>query len=102
MAQQAQVRQVHFSEPLLDYLQALIAASRADSRFAAGLSPRAGLGLLRASQAWAYLEGRDFVQPEDVRAVLPALVPHRLFPAVGLSRSTEDWAARILLDVAIP
>ena len=102
MAQQAEVRQVHFSEPLLDYLQALIAASRADSRFAAGLSPRAGLGLLRASQAWAYLEGRDFVQPEDVRAVLPALVPHRLFPAVGLSRSTEDWAARILLDVAIP
>ena len=102
MAQQAEVRQVHFSDPLLDYLQALIAASRSDARFVAGLSPRAGLGLLRASQAWAYLEGRDFVQPEDVRAVLPALVPHRLFPAVGLSRSGEDWAARILLDVAIP
>lgn len=102
MAQQQEVRKVHFADPLLDYLQALIAASRSDSRFAAGLSPRAGLGLLRAAQAWAYLEGRDFVQPEDVRAVLPALVPHRLFPSAGLSRAGEDWAARILLEVAIP
>ncbi len=100
--QQRVARAVHVSDALLDYLQALIAASRADSRFIAGLSPRAGLGLLRASQAWAYLEGRDFVQPEDVQAVLPALVAHRLFPAVGVSRPGEDWAARILLEVAIP
>lgn len=100
--QQRAVREVHVADALLDYLQALIAASRADGRFVAGLSPRAGLGLLRAAQAWAYLEGRDFVQPEDVQAVLPALVAHRLFPAVGVSRPDEDWAARILLEVAIP
>jgi MoxR-like ATPase len=100
--QQKAAQDIHVSDPLLDYLQALIAASRADARFAAGLSPRAGLGLLRASQAWAYLEGRNFVQPEDVRAVLPALVSHRLFPVVGMSRAGEDWAARILLEVAIP
>ena len=99
---QQATRAVHVADPLLDYLQALIAASRSDARFAAGLSPRAGLGLLRAAQAWAYLEGRDHVLPEDVQAVLPALVAHRLFPAVGLSRQSADWAARILLEVAIP
>ena len=102
MAGQGQARAVHVSDALLDYIQAIIETSRADSRFAAGLSPRAGLGLLRAAQAWAYLEGRDFVQPEDVQAVLPALVPHRLFPAPGVSRTGEDWAAGILLTVAIP
>ncbi len=102
VAQQAGVRAVHAADALLDYLQALIAASRSDSRFAAGLSPRAGLGLLRAAQAWAYLEGRDFALPEDVQAVLPALVAHRLFPAAGLSKAGEDWAARILLESPIP
>jgi MoxR-like ATPase len=100
--QQAIVQRVHISEALLDYLQALIAVSRQDGRFMAGLSPRAGLGLLRASQAWAWLAGRDFVQPEDVQAVLPALTPHRLFPAVGLVQPADDWAAKILLEIAIP
>ena len=102
MQLQKTVLAVPVSDALLDYLQALLAASRTDARFAAGLSPRAGLGLLHAAQAWAYLQGRAFVQPEDVQAVLPALVPHRLFPAVGLSNPADDWAARILLAVAIP
>jgi MoxR-like ATPase len=100
--QQQRVQQVHVSDALLDYLQALIAASRSDTRFIAGLSPRAGLGLLHVAQAWAYLDGRDFVQPEDVQAVLPALTPHRLFPSVGLTQPDADWAARILLQVPIP
>jgi MoxR-like ATPase len=100
--QQKRVHQVHVSEALLDYLQAIITASRQDSRFIAGLSPRAGLGLLRAAQAWAYLAGREFVQPEDVQAVLPALVPHRLFPAIGLTAPLDNWAARILLEIPIP
>ena len=102
MQLQKTVLAVPVSDALLDYLQALLAASRTDAHFAAGLSPRAGLGLLHAAQAWAYLQGRAFVQPEDVQAVLPALVPHRLFPAVGLSNPADDWAARILLAVAIP
>lgn len=100
--QQKRVLAVHVADPLLDYVQALIAASRQDARFAAGLSPRAGLGLLRAAQAWAHLEGRDFAQPEDVQAVLPSLVAHRLFPAVGISAGDDDWAARLLLQVPIP
>ncbi|OYY92750.1 MAG: AAA family ATPase [Hydrogenophilales bacterium 28-61-23] len=102
ITQQHHVQQVHVSDALLDYLQALIAASRLEARFIAGLSPRAGLGLLRVAQAWAYLDGRDFVQPEDVQAVLPGLTPHRLYPAVGLVNPDDDWAARILLEVAIP
>ncbi len=102
MQLQKTVLAVPVSDALLDYLQALLAASRTDARFAAGLSPRAGLGLLHAAQAWAYLQGRAFVQPEDVQAVLPALVPHRLFPSVGLANPADDWAARILLAVAIP
>ena len=100
--QQKNVQQVHVSDALLDYLQALIAASRRDERFIAGLSPRAGLGLMRSAQAWAYLAGHDFVQPEDVQAVLPALTPHRLFPAIGLTQPQDDWAARILLQIPIP
>jgi MoxR-like ATPase len=100
--QQKLAQRVHVSDALLDYLQALIAASRSDTRFIAGLSPRAGLGLLRAAQAWAYLAGREFVQPEDVQAVLPALTPHRLFPALGLTQPDADWAARILLEIPIP
>ena len=102
MRLQQEALAVHVSDALLDYLQALLTASRSDSRFAAGLSPRAGLGFLHAAQAWAYLEGRAFVQPEDLQAVMPALVAHRLFPAVGLSNPADDWAARVLMEVPIP
>jgi MoxR-like ATPase len=99
---QSEAANVHVADALLDYLQALLAASRSDGRFAGGLSPRAGLGLLRAAQAWAYLDGHSFVQPEDLRAVLPSLVSHRLFPSSGIINRNDDWAARILLEVPIP
>jgi MoxR-like ATPase len=75
---QRAVRRVHVAEPLLDYLQALIARSRETSELKLGLSPRAGQALLRAAQAWAYLAGRAAVLPEDVQAVLPSVVAHRL------------------------
>ena len=101
-AMQQAAHTVHAADALLDYLQALIDTTRRHVRFASGLSPRAGLALLRAAQAWAYLDGRDFVQPEDVQAVLPAVVGHRLHPASGVDTGDADWAARILLEVAIP
>ncbi|HAE99947.1 MAG TPA: AAA family ATPase, partial [Methylophilaceae bacterium] len=63
-------------EAILDYLQALINYSR--SQFDTGLSPRAGLGLKQCAQAWAMCEGRDFVIPEDIQAVLPSIVTHRM------------------------
>ncbi len=77
VAIQEAVSGVHASEALLDYIQALLAASRAGD-FAMGLSPRAGLILLHAARAWALLEGRGHVLPEDVQAVLPSVVRHRL------------------------
>jgi len=99
---QGAVREVQVADALLDYLQAIINASRQNAGFAEGLSPRGGLALKHAAQAWAYLAGRDFVQPEDVQAVLPGVVAHRLRPAPGVTAADDFWAARILLQVPIP
>jgi MoxR-like ATPase len=78
LALQQQVDAVHVAGALLDYVQALLAYSREAPAFAAGLSPRAGIGLVRAARAWSLLAGRDSVLPEDVQAVLPSIVGHRL------------------------
>jgi MoxR-like ATPase len=75
---QNDVRAVHISDALLDYAQGLIARTRERSDLKLGLSPRAGQGLIRAAQAWAYLASRKSVLPEDVQAVLPSVVAHRL------------------------
>jgi MoxR-like ATPase len=75
---QHRVREIHVSDPILDYTQSLIAKTRERSDLKLGLSPRAGQGLVRAAQAWAHLAGREAVLPEDVQAVLPAVVTHRL------------------------
>ena len=98
---QHQVSAIKVSDALLDYLQALLAATRADEHFAQGLSPRAGLALKHAAQAWAYLEGRDFVLPEDIQAVFPSVAGHRLQDAQGLLRG-EEGVKRIMASVAIP
>ncbi|MGE5339608.1 MAG: AAA family ATPase [Gemmatimonadota bacterium] len=78
LAAQAAVKKVFVSDALLDYVQALLAHSRSSGKYAEGLSPRAGLALLAASRAWAWLDGRDHVIPEDVQNVLPAVAGHRL------------------------
>ena len=75
---QALVRAVKASPALLDYVQALLEYSRRSPHFLTGLSPRAGLALLSGARAWALLEGRDYALPEDVLAVLPHVVGHRL------------------------
>ena len=77
-ALQGRVAEVHVSDALLDYVQALIQYSRASGLFDQGLSPRAGLALMRAARAWAFLHARDMVVPEDVQQVLGAVVHHRL------------------------
>lgn len=74
----ARVATVRASDELLDYVQRLLEASRADERLVAGLSPRAGLGLLRAARAWALLHDRDYVLPEDVQVTWPPVAEHRL------------------------
>lgn len=99
-ALQRQADAVHVSEALIHYVQSLLAFSRATPHYAAGLSPRAGLALLRCARAWALLQGRDFVLPEDVQAILPNVVCHRLRAGDGLD-NTQDLL-QPLLDVAIP
>jgi MoxR-like ATPase len=83
MQQMLLVEKIHASADLIDYVQRLLAHSRHSGLFVAGLSPRAGLGLLRAARAWAMLAGRDFVTPEDVQVVLGPVTAHRLQGSVG-------------------
>ena len=86
-AAQAAVQQVHAAPALLDFLQALIAATRDGRWFVQGLSPRAALGLLRAARARALLAGRDHVIPEDLQALAVPVLAHRLQPRPGAGRS---------------
>ena len=96
-----EARALAVSEALLDYLQALLDFSRTTPHFLSGLSPRAGLALLAAARAWGYLEGRSMVLPEDVQAVLPAVVGHRLQTA-GTGPAARADALDALLGVPIP
>ena len=88
---------VHAAGPLLDYVQALLAATRSHPHLRLGLSPRAGLGLLRAARALALLRGRDYLVPEDVQAVFPAVAGHRL-QAVDTDAVLPDNVLQQLLD----
>jgi MoxR-like ATPase len=97
------VPEMHVSNALLDYIQALVHRTRHGNQYANGLSPRAGLALLKASRAWALMEGRDYVIPEDVQAVLPGVVRHRLGSAlVPAPEGDIDVAAALIREVAIP
>jgi MoxR-like ATPase len=93
---------VHVSENLLNYILALLHETRDDRWFETGLSPRAGLALLRASRALAFLGNRDFVTPEDVKTVFPALARHRLNPTSGFSQSPEEQINELLSQIPIP
>ncbi|MGB1879408.1 MAG: AAA family ATPase [Gammaproteobacteria bacterium] len=100
---QGATQQVHVSEPLLDYVQDLVAHSRSSAAFVTGLSPRAGIAAVRAAQAWALTDGRQHVTPEDVQQILPAVAAHRLQPAADGERGGVDFVRRHLLGaVAIP
>ncbi|MFB6260665.1 MAG: AAA family ATPase, partial [Thiohalorhabdaceae bacterium] len=102
-ALQTRVPHVHAAEALIDYVQSLVAHTRQVGRFRTGLSPRAGLALLRAAQAWALVDGRDAVIPEDVQAVFGAVAGHRLHPLPDEEgRSPGEHADLILAEVAIP
>ncbi len=99
---QSQVPLVHVSEALLDYIQALLDFSRQSPEFSVGLSPRGGLALTRAAQAWALLHSRNHVLPEDVQSVLTAVAGHRLQGAGDASRQSPEALAARLATVAIP
>jgi MoxR-like ATPase len=99
---QQQVRAVHVSDALLAYAQALIASTRERADLKLGLSPRAGQGLVRAAQSWACLEGRTAVLPEDIQAVLPAVVAHRLERREPGGGDGDALAAEIIRGVPVP
>ena len=95
---QAEIPKVRASDALVDYVLRLVDATRTQPQFAWGLSPRASLALLAAARAWAFLAGRDYVIPEDVQAVLPSVVGHRLReradPAGHGAGSLVQWLLR--------
>jgi MoxR-like ATPase len=100
---QQQAQQVHVSPALLDYVQALVNHTRASAEYANGLSPRAALALLHAARAWALMESRRHVIPEDIQAVLPGVIGHRLMSRVEGGRSNGfDVAEQLIGQVAIP
>ena len=99
---QTRVAGVHTSGPLLDYILDLLAFTRDSPHFHVGLSPRAGLGLQRAAQSWAYLHGRDHVLPEDVQMVLPWVTGHRLRGAGDYRELTRDALRSLLMEVPVP
>lgn len=103
LALQCRVPDIHVSEALLDYLQDLVAYTRQAPEFEMGLSPRASIAMLRCTQAWAMLEGRQYALPEDVQTVLPSVISHRL-RGVNQTDGSEPSAVteQLLHQVPIP
>jgi len=102
---QRSLRQIKTAPALLDYVQNLLTYSRRSAMFSEGLSPRAGLALLQAARAWAMLDGRNHVLPDDVQAVLIAVAGHRLRPAKGSAtghRARAELVAELTKSVSVP
>lgn len=101
-ALQESIRSLTVSPALIDYVQALLAATRDNAHFRHGLSPRAGLGLLHAARAWAWLAGRTMVLPDDIQAVFPAVAGHRLSSPHSSRCASPAELATLIQGVPIP
>jgi MoxR-like ATPase len=104
IAAQAELKNIHVSATLIDYIQALAQASRQNGMFAEGLSPRATIALLQAARAWAAMEGRNHVIPEDVQAVLVPVAAHRLRALksiAGSALSSRDMVLQLMKSVSV-
>lgn len=104
LAAQAALKEVHASPALIGYVQTLAQTSRQSGLFAEGMSPRATIALLHAARAWAALEGRNHVIPEDVQAVLVPVVAHRLRPLRAAGSSTlgsRDLVLQLMKSVPV-
>lgn len=99
---QQAVDKIHCSQTLLHYVQDLIQATRNPGLFVYGISPRAGLAVVRASKAWALMNGRNYVEPGDVKAVFGSVAGHRLTPADQHSKSIESMIENLLEVTPIP
>ena len=99
---QQKVLAIHAAAPLLDYVQDLIAATRSGQWFLTGLSPRAGIAVLRAAKAQALISGRDYAAPDDVQAILAQTVAHRLIPVADAGRGSVEQVRAMLDAVPLP
>jgi MoxR-like ATPase len=99
---QADVLAVHAAEPVLEYLQDLVAATRSGRWFAQGLSPRAALAVVRAAKAQAFLQGRNYVAPDDIAAILPQTAAHRLVPVSDAGRGAMEQVRAMIDATPIP
>jgi len=100
---QHRAAEIRVSDALVDYIQALLNATRSAPWLVRGLSPRAGLAATHSARAWAMLEGRDVVLPEDVQAVAPSVFGHRLEAAEDVdSSSSQDLVAQLIKSIPIP
>ena len=95
LAMQRETAKIIVSAPIREYIIAIVTATRESSRLTLGASPRASLALARAAQGWAYLQGRTYVNPEDVQTVAPAVLTHRL--VVSLEASLHKTTASDIL-----
>ena len=102
IAAQRAVLAVHASPALLDYLQALIAATRSGTWFIEGLSPRAGIAVLRAAKAYALLDRRTHVAPDDIQAILVQTIAHRLVPVASAGRGRAEQVRAMIEATALP
>jgi MoxR-like ATPase len=102
LAAQKAVLGVTASDALLDYLQALIAATRSGRWFVEGLSPRAGIAVLRVAKARALMAQRDYVAPDDIQAILPQAIAHRLHPVAGAGRGPIEQVRAMVEGTPIP
>ncbi|BBB61756.1 hypothetical protein UNDKW_3483 [Undibacterium sp. KW1] len=104
MEAQQQLKKIHTSTALIDYVQSLAHATRQGDLFAEGMSPRASIALLQAARAWAAMEGRDHVLPEDVQAVLIPVIAHRLRPLksmTGKVSASSELLAQLMKRVSV-
>ena len=98
---QRDVLAVHAADPLLNYVQDLIAATRSGQWFLQGLSPRAGIAIVRAAKAQAMLSQRNYVAPDDVQAILPQTIAHRLIPVGDAGRGAIEQVRAMMLAVPL-
>ena len=98
------VREVHVDQTVIDYVVSLVHATRTAPEIALGASPRATIALTRCAQARAISEGRDFVLPDDVKALAQAALAHRLIPRQGRSGAGvgREVVRRVLDEVPVP
>ncbi len=99
---QKQVEKIHCSAAILNYLQDVLSFSRETTSISNGLSPRAGLAILRAAQAWALLERVEHVLPEHIQAILPSVIGHRLKSTESMANTSSDIARHLIEQVPIP